>query len=124
VSDSVGTPSQDERQWAMFCHLAGLVVCCIPVLGAFIVWKMKESSSPFVADQGKEAVNWHLSYFLVALGLGVVGYVVMAIPIVGRLYGLVQLAAFVAWAIMTIMAALKANAGERYRYPYNFRLIK
>ncbi|MBP20910.1 MAG: orotate phosphoribosyltransferase, partial [Alcanivorax sp.] len=28
------------------------------------------------------------------------------------------------WLIMTIIAAVKANGGERYRYPLTIRLIK
>jgi len=31
---------------------------------------------------------------------------------------------FVGWFVLTIVAAVKANSGERYRYPLTLRLIK
>ena len=30
----------------------------------------------------------------------------------------------IAWLVLTIMAAIKANNGEAYRYPFTLRLIK
>jgi uncharacterized Tic20 family protein len=34
------------------------------------------------------------------------------------------LALFVAWFVLTIVAAVKANNGEHYRYPFSIRLVK
>jgi hypothetical protein len=31
---------------------------------------------------------------------------------------------FVFWLVMTIIAALKANEGAAYRYPFTVRLVK
>jgi uncharacterized Tic20 family protein len=30
----------------------------------------------------------------------------------------------IAWLVFTIIAAMKANQGERYRYPFTLRLVK
>jgi uncharacterized Tic20 family protein len=30
----------------------------------------------------------------------------------------------VAWLVFTIIAAVKANTGEAYRYPFSWRLVK
>ena len=49
---------------------------------------------------------------LVTFGIGAL----LTVP-VGILIG-------IAWLVFTIIAAVKANEGERYRYPFTLRLIK
>jgi uncharacterized Tic20 family protein len=77
---------------------------------------------PFVDDQAKEALNFNITVAIVAvvlvlltvmtLGIGLV----IAIP-VGIVVG-------IAWLVFTIIAAIKANEGVRYRYPFTLRLVK
>jgi uncharacterized protein len=86
-----------------------------------VIWLVKKDSMPFVNDQGKEALNFNITvaivFFalfvltLITLGLGVL----IAVP-VGIIVG-------VAWLVFTIIAAIRANEGVRYRYPYTLRLI-
>jgi uncharacterized Tic20 family protein len=33
-------------------------------------------------------------------------------------------ALFIAWLVMTLIAAIKASEGELYRYPFSLRLVK
>src|SRR5690606_24727412 len=65
-----GTPSAEERQWAMFAHLSALVggiltsgwagsIGCF--IGPLIIWLVKKDTMPFVDDQGKEAPNFHIT---------------------------------------------------------------
>lgn len=58
----------DEKTMAMLAHLIGGITC---LLGPLIIWLIKKDESPFVNDQGKEAVNFQLSILL--------GYVVTGI---------------------------------------------
>ena len=30
----------------------------------------------------------------------------------------------IAWLVLTVIASIKANQGERYRYPFTLRLVK
>ena len=103
----------DARMWAMFCHLAAfaglvpavLVIGC--VLGPLIVWLLKKNEYPFVDEQGKEAVNFQLTMliFLLALPLTCVGIVLLPfVPIVDFIF--------------VVIAAIKADDGYHYRYPY------
>jgi len=87
-----------------------------------IIWMMKKETMPFVADQAKEALNFSLlvtGVFVVLMALGLltlgIGFVI-ALPIMV----IVGIAAL----ILTIIAAMKANEGIRYRYPFNIRFIK
>jgi len=111
-------PSQDEKTWGMLAHLSALAGFVIPfgsVLGPLIVWLMKKDEMPFVDDQGKESLN-----FQITIAIGIVICIILFVVLVGfvllPLLGLFAL-------IMIIMAALEANKGKRYRYPFALRLI-
>jgi len=113
--------SKDARMWAMFCHLAGLAGFIVPVIisgiiAPLIVWQIKKDDYPFVDEQGKEAVNFQISmliYALIAGALICVGIGIFLLPVVG-VFDLVFL----------LIAAVKANNGEHYRYPLTIRFIK
>ena len=127
----VGVPSAEERQWAMFAHLSSLLGAILTgafgggwgcFIGPLIIWLVKKDTMPFVNDQGKEALNFNITVaiaFLVLLLLSVMTLgigLIIAIPlwiIIG-----------IAWLVFTIIAAIKANEGVRYRYPFTLRLIK
>jgi uncharacterized Tic20 family protein len=81
-----------------------------------IVWLIKRDEHPFVDDQGREAVNFQLSMTLYYF----VGLVLLLV-----LIGFVILPALVVFSIVvTVMAAVQANGGQRYRYPLCIRFIK
>jgi len=127
----VGAPSAEERQWALFAHLSALLGAILTgafgggwgcFIGPLIIWLVKKDTMPFVNDQGKEALNFNITVaiaFLVLLLLSIMTFGIglfIAIPlwvIIG-----------IAWLVLTIIAAIKANEGVRYRYPFTLRLIK
>ncbi len=105
--------NHEARMWAMFCHLAafaGLVPALLligAVLGPLAVWLFKKNDFPFVDEQGKEAVNFQLTMILIllALPLTCIGIVLVpAVPIVDF--------------VLVVIAAIKADDGIHYRYPY------
>lgn len=113
------TPSQEARQWAMFCHFAAFLGLVFPfgnLLGPLIVWQIKKDLDPFVDDQGKEALNFQISVALAAVLCFLLMVVVVGFP----LLVLVGIAALV----LTIIAGIKANEGQAYRYPFSWRLVK
>ena len=111
-------PSAEERQWAMFAHLAafaGLVVPFGSILGPLVIWLIKKDTMPFVNDQGKEALNFNIT---VAIAV-VVGWVLIFV-----LIGFVLLPALViTWIVFVIIGTIKANEGVSYRYPFTLRLV-
>jgi uncharacterized Tic20 family protein len=116
---TTGLPTQDERTWGMLAHLAAFAFFICPfgnVVGPLVVWLVKRDQSAFVADQGKEALNFNISVLLAALVCGV-----LVLILVGILLGV---ALFIFWLAMTIVAAIKASEGARYRYPFTLRLVK
>lgn len=114
-----GAANAEERQWGMFAHLAALAGFIIPfgnLIGPLVIWQMKKAEMPFVDDQGREALNFQIT---VTIAL-VVCAVLMVVLIGALLLPVVGIAALV----LTIIAAMKANEGTRYRYPFAWRPIK
>ena len=111
--------NKDENMWAMFCHLSGLVGFVIPfgnVIAPLIIWTLKKDEYPHVDDQGKEALNFQISITVYILLSVLLIFVVIGIPL------LIILGLF--WLIMTVIGAINANDGNKYRYPFTIKFIK
>ena len=114
-------PDKDARMWAVVAHLSPLLGWLIPYAGNIIlpllVWLLKREESPFVDDQGKEAVNFQITVTIlmaistVMIAVFCIGFLMMIVVGIGSL-------------ILMILAAIQANNGVAYRYPYILRLIK
>ena len=121
-----GTAGTEERTWAMVAHLSALVALLgVPfgnALGPLVIWLIKKDTMPFVADQGKEALNFQLTQAIVLLGCAAVAFLTCG---VGAFIGApVAIADFVFLIVMAIIAGLNANNGMAYRYPLCWRMIK
>jgi len=118
-------PVGDERTWALFGHLSAFSafitgIGCI--LGPLIVWLIKRDTLPFAGDQAKEALNYNITVALAFLALWILTLITFGIGLILTIP--VGLALFVAWIVFTIIAAINANNGVRYRYPLTLRLVK
>lgn len=110
--------SAEEKTWGMLAHLSSLAGFIIPfgnVIGPLVVWLIKKDTMPFVADQGKEALNFNITVAIAAvisaiLMFVVIGFLLLAVVAVG-------------WLVLTILACIEANKGVAYRYPFTLRLI-
>lgn len=113
-----GLVSKDDRMWGMLCHLSTFVGLLIPlgnIIAPLVIWLLKKNDSSFVDDQGKEALNFQIS-LLIAVAICIVLSFVFI--------GIILMFALAIYAIiMVIIASIKANDGNRYRYPYTFRFI-
>ena len=113
------TPAnKDENMWAMFCHLSALVGFVIPfgnIIAPLVIWTLKKDESEHVNDQGKEAINFQISITVYILISVLLIFVVIGIPML-IIIGIFSL-------IMTVIAAINANDGNKYRYPFTIRFI-
>ena len=105
--------SKDAMSMAMLCHLLAIFT---GFLGPLIIWLIKKEDAPFVDDHGKEALNFQITVLIAMvvsgfLTLACIGFVLM--PVVWTVN-----------IVFCIIAAIKANRGESYRYPLSIRLIK
>ena len=124
VQDSPGSKeiNKDARMWGMICHLAGLggLIPVVPVIGSvigpLIVWQIKKDEFGFVADQGKEALNFQISILMYAIVSGLLCFACVGFVLLPAVY--------IFDLIFLLIAAVKANDGDHYRYPLTIRFIK
>jgi uncharacterized protein len=110
---------QDVRTWSLIAHLSGLAGYIIPfgmVAGPLLVWLLKRHEMPIVGEHARRALNFQLTV-LIGLMISIpLMFVFIGIPLM-ILIGLAQL-------VFTIVAAIKVNEGEDYRYPFSLELVK
>lgn len=116
-------PEKDEKTMGLLAHILGGITS---FLGPLIIWLIKKDESPFVNDQGKEALNFQITVVGAWIAIGILSFIVaMAqIPAIGCVIVLVQLAVGVGQLVLAILGGLAANKGTVYRYPFAVRLIK
>jgi len=108
----------DARLWAMLAHLSaipGSFVLIGSVIAPLVIWQIQKERSAFVDYHGKEAVNFQITMAIAAA----ISFLLMILVIGVFLLFIVG----VVWLVFTIIAAVKANNGEYYRYPLTFRFI-
>lgn len=115
---------------AALCHLAAFVMWLgIPfgnILGPLFMWLFYKERYAFVADQGKESLNFQISMSL----YGFVSLLIWAVSLFlvqGMLwvfFGLFVLAFLLFKIICIVSAAINANNGTKFRYPLTIRFIK
>jgi len=123
-------PTQEERQMAMFAHLSallgGLLTSAVGGWGTFIgplvIWLVKKDTMPFVNDQGKEALNFNITVAIACFALVILSLITFGVGLLIAVPAWIIIG--IGWLVLTIIAAVKANEGEYYRYPINWRIIK
>ena len=106
------SPSSSDKVAAMAVHVAGIFFWFIPSLIVYFA----VSDNPWLKEQARNALNFQLTMliaFIVGIVLSVIGIgflIVWAVEIVV--------------IVFSIIAALRANAGETYTYPLTIELIK
>ena len=120
-------PEAQARTWNMLCHLSALAACVgVPfgnILGPLIVWQIKKNEFPSVNIHGKAALNFQITVTL-AIFVGAAMAVVLSFFCVGYLLFPVVLLIGLAGLILAIIAGIKANNGEDYKYPFSIEFVK
>jgi uncharacterized Tic20 family protein len=111
------TPT-DGRTMAMFAHLGVFVGGFIVPL---IIYATVGKTDPFVRHHSSEALNFSLAYMLVMFIGMILGFVTLFIGFIVILP--LMLVAGVAHLIFSIQGAMKASAGEWWRYPVSIRFV-
>jgi uncharacterized Tic20 family protein len=116
-AQAISSDSQ-ARQMAACCHAAGVIGFIFPfgnVLAPLLLWLLQRETHAFIDLQGKEAVNFQISFAIYYL----LSFVLMFVLLGFLLFPLVLLAHLI---LMTI-ATVKSYNGEEYRYPFTIRMI-
>ena len=110
---------EEERKWAMFAHIGTFSSMFVPlgnIIAPIVIWQIKKNESDFIVDQAKESLNFQITLMIYAL---------ISFLLVFIIIGFFMIFALILFSlIMVIVAGVKANEGEHYRYPMTIRLVK
>jgi hypothetical protein len=107
--------------WAMACHLTALIdfgftILTFGLVLPLVIWLWKKDEDPEVAHHGKESLNFQLNLLF---------WWLVSLPLTFCCIGFLGLAALpIIKIVFVVIAALRTAEGERYRYPYIYRVIE
>jgi uncharacterized protein len=122
----------DEKLWSTLAHI-GNIIGFLPSLLIFLILGPR---SPRVRTESREALNFVITVAIAEVALWIVGAIFNALytvtpsgidlvfVLLGFIVGLAQFALWVLLVVLSIVAAVRVNAGGSYRYPFALRLVK
>ncbi len=122
---SLTTPTSEERTWAILGHLAALIAAVVSVgwlsfVGPLIIWVLYKDRSAFVRQAAAGSFNFNLAVWVAIIAGWVLFFTVILIPLAIIVWAVAVIAALV----FHIRAALAANRGELYRYPWSITVLR
>ena len=110
-------PADQERLWAMLAHLLSFVAAYIALgfIAPLVVLLVFGPRSAYVRAHAVESLNFNLSWLIYAIGGG--GLLIIGIGV------LILIALGIAYVALVIIASVRANNGQLYRYPLTIRFI-
>ncbi len=109
--------TEGERNFAIATHLSPMVCSLIGawplgIVVPIVLWLVRKNNSVYNDDQGREVINFTLSFLL--------WHVVLAVTVIGlALWPVLWVVAIV----NNIRGAVAAGHGEYFRYPMTIRFI-
>ena len=123
---SPGAAESQARTWNMLCHLSALAGFIIPfgnILGPLLIWQIKKNEIPSTDVHGKAALNFQITVTILVFA-GAVGAIILSFIGIGVLLFPLVFLVGLCGLIFAIIAGIKANNGQDYKYPYSFELVK
>ena len=107
-----------ENTFTMLMHLSQLLnfAAGIGLIAPIVMWATNKDDSEVIDRQGKHILNWLISALIYSVVCGVLTFVLIGFV------GLILLA--VLSIVFPIMAALKANDGQEWKYPLTIQFLK
>ena len=108
-----------ENSYIALMHLSQFAGIIIPGLGFIlpvVLWAMNKDNNTKVNAVGKHIINFMISILIYYAVSGVLCCLLIGIPMLIAL-GIIQI-------VFIIIATIKANNGETWRYPLTFDFLK
>jgi uncharacterized Tic20 family protein len=116
---SSAAQEQQTRQWGLFLHLSVLAGFVVPIAGLvvpIVIWQLKKAELPGIDAHGKNVLNWIISAIIYAMVGVILVFAVIGTPLL--------IALGVIGVIFPIVAGIKANNGELWKYPLAITFLK
>ncbi|MGG8495766.1 DUF4870 domain-containing protein [Tenacibaculum sp. TC6] len=140
----------NENTNAFLIHISSFAGYIFPfgsIITPLIIWQTLKDKSPYLDEHGKEAVNFNISFglYIFILGASFFSFFFGSILDIfhginvdfdlgnhhsrNGLFGFLGIASLVSIVslikiALIIIAAMKANNGEVYKYPFTIKFIK
>jgi uncharacterized Tic20 family protein len=138
----------NENTNAFLIHISAFAGFIFPfgnIITPLIAWQTLKNKSTFLDEQGKEAVNFNISYtlYIFLLTLAFIPFAIGSIFRnhnnfmstdhfdfdLGNIFSFIGLGSITAIVYLigialVIIAAIKAKEGENYKYPFTIKFIK
>jgi uncharacterized Tic20 family protein len=116
-----GQPSMSpdqERLWAMLAHLLSFVAAYLFLgfVAPLIVLLVFGPRSAYVRAHAVESLNFNLTWLLYGIVGVILAFLLIGIPIL--------IALGIAYLVLVVIASVRANNGEFFRYPLTIRFIR
>lgn len=102
--------------WLHLSMLLGLVIPFAGLIAPIVIWQVKKNDLPGIDAHGKHAVNWIISGVIYCVASIMLFWVLIGIPMF--------LVLMVLWIVFPIMAGIKGNNGEVWKYPLSISFLK
>ena len=117
---AIGYASNDDKTWIMVAHFGGAVGAFISFgplgfVGPLIAYLAKGQQSPAVRAHAVAALNFQILWSAIAFVVLWFSWCLLFVP---------SLVVFAIQIIFGIMAGVKANEGQLYKYPMSLSVIK
>jgi len=109
----------EKNQFCMLLHLSQFAGWIVPLAGIvlpIVMWATNKDQSELIDRQGKNVLNWMISFYIYVSISFVLSFFLIGIPM------LIVLS--ICAIIFTILGAIKANDGILYRYPGTITFIR
>ncbi len=116
-----GRTNSSETAWACAAHWSSLAGFLLPfgnIFGPLVVWLSKRDKMPFVDDQAKQSLNFQITVTLCGVLFFFAGFLTCGIT------WLLLIPLSIANVVFPILAAIRANDGERYLYPFSIAFFR
>lgn len=118
LDSEFGSAEKAERTWGLLLHLsvfAGYMSVGAGVIIPILIWQLKKDQYPVLDQHGRNLMNWLVSALIYGGLCFLLTFVFIGIPL--------GLALGVAMVVFPIIAGIKANNGEVWKYPLSIEFF-
>jgi uncharacterized Tic20 family protein len=108
---------EQQKQFSMLVHLSGLLFPLLGALVGYLLWKDKGET---ISANTRSALNFNISVAIYFVAASIIAGITFFLVLPLALPWLV----WVFFVVMCIIAGVKANGGEQYKYPLTIAFIK
>jgi uncharacterized protein len=113
IDNSPRPANQDEKTLGIVMHVLSLVG--LAIVGPLVIWLMKKDQSAFLDAQGRELLNFQVSYLIYWFVAFLLCFVLVGFLLVFVLA--------IASIVLTIIGIVKSADGVIYRFPLTIRMF-